>query len=134
METLEELVCGLTPKLKALGYRKNRLTWYKANGKLSTLFSIQKSQYDKDVWYCAYGICLHEITAKNPNAMYSCQIIYRVDQYLTMEAIVELLKSWELRYGELPKLRRLAVEGRLPGIVNRDAIRYLTTVDVTKIG
>ena len=133
METLEELVCGLTPKLKALGYRKYRLIWYKANGKLSTLFSIQKSQYDKDVWYCAYGSCLHEITAKNPNSMSACQIVYRVDQHLATAVIVELLKNWELRYGELPKLQRLAVEGRLPGIVNRDAIRYLTTVDVTKI-
>ena len=133
MEMLDTLVHELAPKLKALGYRKNRLTWYKDKGKLSALFSIQKSQYDKTAWYCVYGVSLHEITEKNSNSMSACQIIYRIDQKLEAEGIVELLKSWELRYGELPKLRRLAVEGQLPGIVNRDAIRYLTMVDVIKI-
>ena len=133
METLDELVCELVPKLKAMGYRKNKLTWYRNQEKLSTIFAIQKSQYGKNRWYSTYGVCLHEITEKRPNSISACQIIYRIDHPLTAEMILQLLKSWENRCGELPKLRRLAVEGQLPGIVTRDAIRYLTTVDVTKI-
>ena len=133
METLDELVCELTPKLKALGYRKNKLTWYQNRGKLSILFAVQKSQYDKDRWFFVYGVCLHEITDQRPGSLSACQIICRIDHVLTAEGIVQLLQSWENRCGDLGKLRRLAVQGQLPGIVTRDAIRYLTTVDVTKI-
>ena len=130
---VDKLVCELAPKLKSLGYRKNRLNWYRNYGNLSTMFAIQKSQYSNDKWYYIYGVCLHEITDKRPNSISSCQISYRLDHGLTVEGIVHLLKSWENRCDELAKPRRLAVTGELPGIASQDAIRYLTTVDVTRI-
>ena len=130
---LDELLCQLTPKLKKLGYCKNRLTWYKNQGKLSVIFSVQKSQYSEDTWYYAFGICLHDITQKKPNSISACQIYYRVEQNLTADGVANLLDSWEKRYANGAQLRRLAVEGNLPGIVSQDAVRYLTMVDITKI-
>lgn len=133
MDNLDELVCELIPRLRSLGYRKNRLNWYKNKGKHSLLFAIQKSQYARDSWHCVYGVCLHDITTRPATTLSACQITYRVDYHLSAGGFADLLESWELRLGDLRQLQRLAVEGKLPGIANKESVRYLSMIDVTKI-
>ena len=133
METLDTLVTELMPRMKKLGYRKNRTNWYKEKDKLSVVFAIQKSQYDADSWWYEYGICVHDIALRKPITISACQIAYRVENKLTAEGIINLLESWESRYGQLRQLQICAIQGKLPGIVKQSAIRYLTSADVSRI-
>lgn len=138
MQSLEILVTNLAPRLKAMGYRKSKLTWYQKKEKLSLVFAVQKSLYSPDVWYYCFGIRLHDISNVATDSISSCQIQYRVEQtvngvWVTEEHLSNLLEKWNDRYGSLRQLRICAIENKLPGIPTRDAVRYLTTVNISAI-
>ena len=138
MQSLETLVTALSPRLKAIGYRKNKLTWYKKKEKLSVVLAVQKSQYASDVWYYCFGIRLHDISNTTTDTISSCQIQYRVEQavngvHLTEKHLFNLLEKWDEKYGNLRQLRICTIENKLPGTPTRDAVRYLTTVNVSKL-
>ena len=61
VDKLEFLVAAIAPEAKAHGYKKVRRTWYKEKEDLTVIFSIQKSQFDAEAWYCTYGVCLRQI-------------------------------------------------------------------------
>ena len=89
-------------------------------------------------WYYNYGICLHGISSEKYHTLNACQIRYTVDCVpdgvaLNSDDVISLLEKWEDMYGNLKLLRIRAVQGKLPIQSTLDAIRYLTTVDVTKI-
>lgn len=138
MGDLECLVESIAPEAKACGYKKVRRTWCKEKEDLTVVFSIQKSQFDAEVWYCTYGVCLHQIAKGSTHTLGACQIRYRVDcaangTALGAEQIVSLLEKWEAMYGDIQLLRRCAVQGKLPIQSSAEAVRYLTTVDLSKI-
>lgn len=138
MDDLEILVESFAPEAKACGYKKVRRTWYKEKEGLTVVLSIQKSQFDAEVWYCTYGVCLHQIAKGSTRTLDACQIQYRIDcaangTVLSAEQIVSLLEKWEAMYGDIQLLRRCAVQGKLPIQSSAEAVRYLTTVDLSKI-
>lgn len=138
MDDLEFLVESIAPKAKARGYKKVRRTWYKEKEGLTVVLSIQKSQFDAEAWYCTYGVCLHQIAKGSTRTLDACQIQYRIDcaangTVLGAEQIVSLLEKWEAIYGDIQLLRRCAVQGKLPIQSSAEAVRYLTTVDLSKI-
>lgn len=138
MVSFNELVDAISAKAKACGYKKARLTWYKDKQGLTVVFSIERSQFDPQMWYYNYGICLHELSNGNHHSLNACQIRYRVDCMssgvtLNSDAILSLLEKWESMYGDIDPLRICAVEGKLPIQSTADAIRYLTTVDVSTL-
>lgn len=138
MDDLEFLVESIAPKAKARGYKKVRRAWYKEKEDLTVVFSIQKSQFDAGVWYCTYGVCLHQIAKGSTHTLGACQIQYRIDcaangTVLGAEQIISLLEKWEAMYGDIQLLRRCAVQGKLPIQSSAEAVRYLTTVDLSKI-
>ena len=138
MGDLECLVESIAPEAKACGYKKVRRTWCKEKEGLTVVLSIQKSQFDAEAWYCTYGVCLHQIAKGSTHTLDACQIRYRVDcaangTALGAEQIVSLLEKWETMYGDIQLLRRCAVQGKLPIHSSVEAVRYLTTVDLSKI-
>lgn len=138
MICLDELVKLISVKAKNRGYKKAGLTWYKDKADLTVILSIQKSQFDTKTWYYNYGICLHGISSEKYHILNACQIRYTVDCVpdgvaLNSDDVISLLEKWEDMYGNLKLLRIRAVQGKLPIQSTLDAIRYLTTVDVTKI-
>ena len=138
MGDLECLVESIAPEAKACGYKKVRRTWCKEKEGLTVVLSIQKSQFDAEAWYCTYGVCLHQIAKGSTHTLGACQMRYRVDcaangTALGAEQIVSLLEKWETMYGDIQLLRRCAVLGKLPIQSSAEAVRYLTTVDLSKI-
>ena len=138
LDDLEYLVESIAPEAKACGYKKVRRTWCKEKEGLTVVLSIQKSQFDAEAWYCTYGVCLHQIAKGSTHTLGACQIRYRVDcaangTALGAEQIVSLLEKWETMYGDIQLLRRCAVQGKLPIHSSAEAVRYLTTVDLSKI-
>ena len=138
VDKLEFLVAAIAPKAKAHGYKKVRRTWYKEKEDLTVIFSIQKSQFDAEAWYCTYGVCLRQIAKGSTHTLDACQIQYRIDCYINgtalgAEQIVSLLEKWEAMYGDIQLLRRCAVQGKLPIQSSAEAVRYLTTADLSKI-
>ena len=138
MNHFEDLVCAISLKAKECGYRKNRLTWYKVKDNLTVVFSIQKSQFDSSIWYYNYGICLHDIAEGNTHKLNSCQIKYRLDHVIDgvvfySDRVIYLLEQWDSMYGDVKLLKACAVQGKLPVQSTLKAIRYLTTIDVTKL-
>ena len=134
MNKLDTIVSEISLIFKKMGFRKNRLTWYKTNDSITIIFSIQKSQYDKDAWFYLFGICIHEIADGNIRSINSCQIKYRIDNVLlSAESISSLLGSWESMYGTLYLLKCCAIRGKLPGQCTVKAMRYLTCVNLTNI-
>ena len=138
MDDLEFLVESIAPEAKTHGYKKVRRTWYKEKEDLTVVLSIQKSQFDAEAWYCTYGVCLHQIAKGSTHTLDACQIQYRIDcsvsgTALGAEQIVSLLEKWETMYGDIQLLRRCAVLGKLPIQSSAEAVRYLTTVDLSKI-
>lgn len=138
MSSFDELVNAISAKAKACGYKKSRLTWYKDKDKLTVVLSIERSQYDPKLWYYNYGICLHEQSNGKHHSLRACQIRYRVDctsNGVTLDsgAVLSLLEKWESMYGDIGLLRICAVQGKLPLQTSLDAIRYLTSVDVSAL-
>lgn len=138
MDDLECLVESIAPEAKACGYKKVRRTWCKEKEGLTVVLSIQKSLFDAEAWYCAYGVCLHQIAKGSTLTLGACQIQYRIDcaadgTTLGAEQIVSLLEKWEALYGDIQSLRRCAIQGKLPIQSSAEAVRYLTTVDLSKI-
>ncbi len=129
---LANITSELTLELKKLGYKKNRLTWYKTKGEVTVVFAIQKSMYRADVWYYCFGICLEQLKSGGKSISH-CQIQDRVDMKtnghtFSTDEILLLLGKWESMYGSIEVLRKKAIEGNLPQICTREAMRYLTTV------
>lgn len=138
MVSFDELVGAISAKAKARGYKKTRLTWYKDQDNLTVVFSIERSQFDPKLWNYNYGICLHALSNGKPHSLGACQIRYRVDGTyngvtLDSDAVTSLLEKWESMYGNLRLLRVYAVQGKLPIQSSLDAIRYLTSVDVSRL-
>lgn len=138
MVSFNELVDAISAKAKSYGYKKARLTWYKDKQGLTVVFSIERSQFDPQMWYYNYGICLHELSNGKHRSLSACQIRYRVDCMssgvaLNSDAVLSLLGKWDAMYGDIRLLRICAVQGKLPIQSTADAIRYLTTVDVSTL-
>lgn len=138
MAKLDEIILKLSPDLKLKNYKKNRRTWAKVKDNLTVIFSIQKSQYDSDTWYYQFGICLHAICDGNTQSIGRCQITYRINHmvdgvFVSAESISQLIDRWESMYGDLHLLTICAVQGKLPGQYSLDAVRYLTTVDLSRL-
>lgn len=134
MKQFDEILTELALLVKKRGFKKNRLTWYKAKEKLTVVFSIQRSQYDANMWFYLFGICLHEIADGNVHSISSCQVQYRIDNVmLPAESIVNLLDRWESVYGTLHSLRVCAVQGKLPGQHTVKAVRYLTSINICSL-
>lgn len=138
MVSFDELVDAVSVKAKACGYKKARLTWYKDKPGLTVVLSIERSQFDPQMWYYNYGICLHELSNGKHHSLCACQIRYRVDCksngiMLDSDAVLSLLEKWDSMYGDIQLLRICAVQGKLPIQSTLDAIHYLTTVDVSTL-
>lgn len=132
MTGLEAIVSELSLIVKKKGFKKNRLTWHKVKDNITIVFTIQKSQYDKNTWFYLFGICIHAIADGSVSTINSCQIKYRVDNVtIQAETIANLLERWESMYGSLPLLRRCAVQGKLPGQYTVKALSYLTSINVS---
>lgn len=138
MNTKEELIMQLTPALKEKGYKKNRQTWNKAKDRLVIVFNIQNSQWDKADYYLNLGISINALSG-NPKARFisSGDIWERIpaknDRGIptSAEQILSIIDMWENWYGDLPSLRKKAIEGRLPLSATARAVTYLTTVAFT---
>lgn len=138
MKQLDDIVGEVSISAKNMGYRKNRLSWYKTKDNLTVVFSIQKSQFGSDAWFYLFGICLHEIAEGNKQSINSCQIRFRIDNamnkvLLPSESITKLLERWDTMYGDLYLLRVCAVQGKLPGQYTEKAVRYLTSVNLSSM-
>lgn len=120
----------MAPILKELGYRKNRLTWFRHLEELTIVFNIQKSQYADDTWYYQYGIGIHDLAGNTINSISKCDILCRFDQTingktLQAEDLKWILERWLEKYGSLERLRAAAGEGTLPQITTVRAKEYL---------
>lgn len=129
---LDQITSELLLKLKAQGYNKNRLTWYKSDKELTVVFAIQKSAYGADLWYYCFGICINALKPEC-KVISHCQIQHRIDMSYnghnwTPDEILTLLGKWVSMYGSMTELRTKAIEGNLPSYCTREALRYLTTV------
>ena len=120
----------MAPILKNLGYRKNRLTWFRKLEELTIVFNIQKSQYADDIWYYQYGIGIHDLAGDKISSISKCDILCRFDQTingktLQAEDLRWILERWSEKYGSLERLRAAAGGGTLPQITTVRAKEYL---------
>ena len=116
--------------LKEMGYRKNRLTWFRKLEELTIVFNIQKSQYADDTWYYQYGIGIHDLAGDKINSISKCDILCRFDRIingktLKAEDLKWILERWTEKYGSLERLRAAAGGGTLPQITTVRAKEYL---------
>lgn len=137
MNNLEEIVGLISQPLKAMGYKKNKYTWTKICDSITIVFAIQKSAYTQEIWYYCFGICLNSLLGKSAHSISNCQIrdrldcVYKSEHIWTPEEIVHLIERWEYLYGTFSKVQNKAIDGNLPQMSSKDAIRYLTTVDLS---
>lgn len=129
----EEIVENLTLFLKEKGYKKNKYNWHKQNANLTVVFSIQRSQYGKELWYYNLGIGINDLVNGNISTISKCQVVERLENKikgvtLTAVELSKMIIYWESEYGDISKLRIKALENRLPKITTRQVISYLTTV------
>lgn len=129
----DELIDDLKKPLKEKGYKKNRYNWYKAIDNLIVVFSIQHSQYGKDLWYYNFGIGINELENKPITSISKCQIVERLDaeingKMLSADNLIQAITHWEEKYGDIKKLRIKAVENKLPPMTTKQAVTYLTTI------
>lgn len=129
----EDITESLALFMKENGYKKNRLNWYKDTGDVTLVFAVQKSQYGADVWYYTFGTGINALADGIVNTASKCCIRERLvntvnGKPLTAEVLQKAILRWEERFGDIVKLRKAAIEGRLPAITEKRAVTYLTTV------
>lgn len=129
----EDLINDLKKTLKEKGYKKNRYNWYKSIGDLTIVFSIQRSQYGKDLWYYNFGIGINALENKPITSVSKCQIAERLDaeingKMLSADDLIQIITHWEEKYGDMKKLRIRAVENKLPPMTTKQAFTYLTAI------
>lgn len=132
----DELIDDLKKALKEKGYKKNRYNWYKVINDVTIVFSIQHSQYGKDLWYYNFGIGINELENKPITSILRCQIAERLDakingKTLSADVLIQALTHWEEKFGDIKKLRIKAVENKLPPMTTKQAVTYLTAVRFT---
>ena len=120
----------MAPILKEMGYKKNRLTWFRKLEELTIVFNIQKSQYADDIWYYQYGIGIHDLVGDRISSISKCDILCRFDQTingkkLQTEDLRWILERWSEKYESLERLRAADREGTLPQITSVRAREYL---------
>ena len=120
----------MAPILNEMGYKKNRLTWFRKLEELTIVFNIQKSQYADDIWYYQYGIGIHDLAGDRISSISKCDILCRFDQTingkkLQTEDLRWILERWSEKYGSLERLRTAAREGTLPQTTTVRAREYL---------
>ncbi len=120
----------MAPILKEMGYRKNRLTWFRKLKELTIVFNIQKSQYADDTWYYQYGVGIHDLAGEKISSISKCDILCRFDQAingktLKAEDLKWILERWTGKYGSVERLLAAAREGTLPQITTVRAKEYL---------
>ena len=120
----------MAPILKEMGYRKNRLTWFRKLEELTIVFNIQKSQYADDTWYYLYGIGIHDLAGDRISSISKCDILCRFDQaingkMLKAEDLKWILERWTEKYGSVERIQTAAEEGTLPQITTVRAKEYL---------
>ena len=120
----------MAPILKDMGYKKNRLTWFRKLEELTIVFNIQKSQYADDIWYYQYGIGIHDLAGDRISSISKCDILCRFDQTingkkLQTEDLRWILERWSEKYGSLERLRAADREGTLPQITSVRVREYL---------
>ena len=130
---LDTIIEMIKEPMKANGYKKKNLNWFKINGIITLFFNIQKSQYGNDLWYYNFGVGLNELENKPISCISMCQITERLDMKLNgkeiaPDVLLRAILSWENRYGNLKELQIKAIEGKLPKTTTRLALTYLTTV------
>lgn len=137
MYSIVNIVDALAPFLKETHYKKRNLTWIKESNLIVIVFAIRKSQFGASKWYYEFGIGLKDISTKNIAAISSCHIRFQIEntidkKEISAEILTELIKKWETMYGSIEKLRLCALKGKLPPLSSREAITYLTSVDLSK--
>lgn len=120
----------MAPILKEMGYRKNRLTWFRKLEELTIVFNIQKSQYADDTWYYQYGVGIHDLAGEKISSISKCDILCRFDQEingktLKAEDLKWILERWTGKYGSVERLRAAAREGTLSQITTVRVKEYL---------
>ena len=132
-EALRAITEPLSAALKARGYRKQKLTWYRRFEDTTVVFAVQKSQFSADVWYYHYGVGINAFYDTEIRSLSRCDVVYRLNQTLngvrvTPEHLLRVLALWETDYGkDLHPLRRKAIEGKLPKMTTQRVLRYLTS-------
>lgn len=130
---LDKIIEAVRVPLKNNGYKKKDMNWYKINDTLSVVFNIQRSQYDADLWYYNFGIGINDLEVKPITTITKCHITDRIDKAINgkeipPDIILKAIYCWESKYGDLGKLRVMAIENKLPKASTRQAISYLTSV------
>ena len=120
----------MAPILKEMGYRKNRLTWFRKLEELTIVFNIQKSQYADDTWYYQYGVGIHDLAGEKISSISKCDILCRFDQEingktLKAEDLKWILERWTGKYGSVERLRAAASEVTLSQITTVRVKEYL---------
>ena len=127
---INELETELKPLLKEMGYRKNRLTWYKCYAETTVVFSVQKSLYGPDVWYYCFGVDVIAINGKHGNSIDCCQVLDRYNQVengvrLTPQRLIQMIQTWECKYGTIIYLQTRILQGEMPIMTHGIAIKHL---------
>jgi hypothetical protein len=130
--TPDTLTATLTPKLKEIGFRKRRLTWYREQDGLTLVFAVLRSQFGSDLWYYSFGIGLHALTLPPVTTISKCQIREQTEMrkadgtLFSPDEILHLIRFWAEQYGDIRQLRIRALQNRLPKMTEQSAVSYLT--------
>ena len=130
---LDALIKALEKPLKDLGYKKKRYVWYKDKGSLTVVFSVQRSQFGRELWYYNFGVGINALSDEAINTVSKCHITERLDmkikgKALTPDVLAKAVSKWENEYGDIAALRARALENRLPAASSLRAVTYLTSV------
>ena len=111
--SLDEIASELAHLLKAQGYKKQKLNWFRSDDGITIAFTIQKSYYSSQTWYYCFGVSINAFHEKEIRSAHSCEIQERFDsaiggKVLGPRDILNILKMWEHRFGTMEKLREFS--------------------------
>lgn len=124
-----ELITEMTGYLKQIGYKKRGQNWRKDNESIAIAFTIQNSQYDRNMFYLCFGVNVQPVDETKSFNAASFHIQDRIDgSKVTIDQVKYAVKLWEEKYGTPEKLKIATIENRLPLFSDRRAISYLTSI------
>lgn len=145
-DSKRQIAAAFAPVLKAAGYRKRRLTWYRDWPDTITVFDVQRSRWS-DSYYLNLGVYLKALGDEPAPGEHRCHVRTRVGRLVPEAERLPLLAALDFDTattdpdGRMPTLVAAVSAVALPWLERyaavselRDLVRTLTSYQEVDVG
>ncbi|MDR2090967.1 MAG: DUF4304 domain-containing protein, partial [Clostridiales bacterium] len=103
--------------LKAKGYSRKNLNWFKNDGFVTFCLNFQNSQFDRENFFLYVGIIVNKLNPSGESKMVNCHIRDRLGYADTMDGTIKKILDWFELFSTREKIIEAYQNDKLPDFV-----------------